>query len=176
MIVILLNGSPRSGKDTFADVALKEYDGIKHSTIDECKEFAVNMGWDGEKDDISREMLSELKKFYIKYFDGPFRDLTWKIKWQRQNDTKVFFTFSREGAEIQRVKDWCISNEMPFYYIFVTGGDSKEKYGNASDDNVSDGPKPDYIIFNEWGNKDKYKGIILDTMKEIFKNTKKKHK
>jgi len=166
MIVFLLNGYPQSGKDTFADIAMNNIGGHKHSTIDACCEFARAMGWDGIKNTKSRKMLSDLKKFYVEHFDGPFRDLTADIIWAK--NSKLFFTFSREGEEIQRIKDWCEEEGIPFYYIFVMRKEGGADYGNESDNNVCDGPQPDYICYNKWDNLEDYKKEILMVTKELL--------
>jgi len=168
MIVILLNGHPQSGKDTFADVAINEFGGHKQSTIDACKEFAYGMGWDGVKNEKSRRMLSDLKKFYIEHFDGPFKDLTNDIEWCKNGGTRLFFTFSREGSEIQRIKDWCEENDIPFFYIFVTRKNEWVDYGNDSDNNICYGPEPDYICHNNWETIKDYSKEILMVVKELL--------
>jgi hypothetical protein len=169
MIVILLNGYPQSGKDTFADIAMNNIGGHKHSTIDACCEFARAMGWNGVKDTKSRKMLSDLKKFYVEHFDGPFRDLTYEIKRKRVYDTQLFFTFSREGVEIKRIKSWCEEEGIPFYYIFVIRREGGADYGNDSDNNVcDDGPVPDYICYNKWDSLVDYKKEILMVTKELL--------
>ena len=169
MIVILLNGHPQSGKDTFADVAMEKYfESHKHSTIDACCEFAQTMGWDGIKNAKSRRMLSDLKKFYVEHFDGPFRDLINDIKWAKNTNLDLFFTFSREGSEIERIKMWCKEEGIPFFYIFVIRDEDGIDYGNDSDNNVGDGPEPDYICHNKWHTVEDYKKEILMVIKELL--------
>jgi hypothetical protein len=177
MLVILLNGYPQSGKDTFADIAMNNYGGHKHSTIDACSEFAITMGWDGIKNTKSRKMLSDLKKFYVEHFDGPFRDLTADILWGKRAKLKLFFTFSREGEEIYRIKNWCNENDIPFYYIFVIRGKSGVDYGNDSDNNVyNNSPTPDYICYNHWPTVEDYKKEILMVTKELLESMVKEYK
>jgi len=49
--IIIVNGAPRSGKDTFVNFCLKELKGLGKSvsTVDFVKEVAKFCGWDGEK-------------------------------------------------------------------------------------------------------------------------------
>ena len=169
MIVIVINGTPLSGKDTFIDIACEEFNCVKHSTIDQCKVFARLMGWDEVKDDTSRKMLSDLKIFYSKYFDGPFRNLVWNILHHKEK-VDVLFTMAREGPEIYRLKCWCEHNDIPFYYIFVVRKDLKERlYGNDADDNTLIGCIPDYICYNKWDNKEDYKKEIVNVVGNILK-------
>ena len=72
---IVINGIGRSGKDTFADL-VKDHPlcsrFLNISSIDPIKDIAISLGWDGEKDDTSRTMLSELKSLCNKYFDTSY--------------------------------------------------------------------------------------------------------
>jgi hypothetical protein len=166
MIVILLNGYPRSGKGEFIRAARTKYKCYGHSTIDFHKDIARLMGWDGIKDDTSRAMLSDLKKLHVKYFDGPFKELTHKIESASKYDVNdFFFTQSRECDEINRIEDWCRGNGYPFYYIFIHR-DNKREYGNSSDDNVEMGCIPN-IYFANNGSLDEYKERVLNLLDDI---------
>lgn len=159
MIVLLLNGHPRSGKDTFIEIARDDYKVYQHSTIDKCCQFAVGMGWDGLKTPESRAMLSELKKFYTKHFDGPFIDVINAILLADSKDYYDFFiTVSREGKEIERIKQKCKELDISFLYIMIDR-DNKKDFGNDSDNNILDGCAPDCIVDN--------KGDIADYISSV---------
>jgi hypothetical protein len=94
-------------------------------------------------------MLSDLKRFYVENFDGPFRDITGSIEYLKDTETDVFFTISREGKEIERFRQWSKHKGIPFYYVFVARGYSGSVYGNDSDDKVLEDATPDIVIHND---------------------------
>ena len=78
--LVIVNGHPRSGKDTFIDYIVDNsvFDNthrVSHSTIDTPKTIAMIMGWDGEKTPEIRLQLSNLKDFLTKKFDLPFKEI-----------------------------------------------------------------------------------------------------
>ena len=168
MIVILLNGYPLSGKDTFIDTAKKSYRCYQHSTIDRYVHIAKAMGWDGEKTDHARAMLSDLKKWAVTYFDAPFIDLT-NIILEREDaeDTDIFITVSREGEEIQRIRDWCDYQKFKFVYVFIDRQTERD-YGNSSDNNVLDGISPDIYINND-SSLHRFEKMVVDILKMSMK-------
>ena len=171
MIVVLVNGFPACGKDTFIDLASEEYKCYRHSTIDACKVFAQLMGWDGKKDTPLRKMLSDLKKLYAEHFDGPMSDLARAIL-ANKGKYDFFFTSSREGKEIYRIKCWCEHNNIPFYYIFIVRKDVPAyDYGNDSDNDVCSSTlvSPNYLCYNKWGDKEGYKEEVVRVMKDVLK-------
>ncbi len=117
--VIIVNGFPRSGKDTFCEFAEEKYRTINYSTVDTTKRIALEMGWDGEKTQRNRDMLSALKDFLTKWFDGPFLEMVDLIEGysafnEEMMDDKKYdmlydfiFIHSREPEEIKRVVEFC---------------------------------------------------------------------
>lgn len=127
--LIVLNGIPRSGKDTVAQnienwlstQTVKQYRVLykRFSTIDYYKEFAIRFfGWDGKKDESGRRLLSDLKEASIRYNDGPFKliqkefsDVENSFFQQREffSDKRPSYicliTFCREPEEIKKLKD-----------------------------------------------------------------------
>lgn len=167
MIVILVNGYPESGKDEVIQITDKLWNVYQHSSIDTPKEVAYRMGWDGEKNDKNRSMLVDLKQWWIKYFDGPFKEITELIdRTKALNIFDFLFTQSREGEEIQRIKDWCESQEIGFVYLFVRREGQERDYNNESDNNVSKGVTPDYYINNN-GTLDELKVEVTTLMSKI---------
>lgn len=77
MKVIVINGYPRSGKDTFVsyckDVLIRNgipaYD---FSTITPIKLIARQFGWNGQKDSASRKMLSDIRTALTEWNDYTF--------------------------------------------------------------------------------------------------------
>jgi hypothetical protein len=169
MIVIILNGYPGSGKDELIKMAHTQYKCIQHSTIDVCKHMALECGWLGEKDDKSRRMLSDLKKWYVDYFDGVYRDFTDTVlTYQRNTYYDFFFTVSREGKEIQRIRDWCVDYSIRCNYIFMDR-DTKRDFGNDSDNNIDEDSIPN-IYFNNKGDLDDLRTRTNDLLSDIIEN------
>ena len=70
--VVIINGTGGVGKDTFIDFCGEIVKIMNVSAVDKVKEAAkILVGWNGEKDEISRKLLSELKRLSIDYNDAP---------------------------------------------------------------------------------------------------------
>jgi hypothetical protein len=112
--LIIVNGYPRAGKDTFMDYYIQKLDecsvsGIKLSTVDTVKKAAKVFGWNGEKTPKAREMLSELKDFYTKWFDGPLTEILEALKVNDpflHDGLDVLLVAMREPEEIKRTVDY----------------------------------------------------------------------
>jgi len=105
----MINGVALSGKDLFVDLFIKNY---KHkcynwSTVDDVKSISMkSFGWDGKKTDKSRTFLSELKKLWTDFNNGPFNSMVDKIDESKKISKKiVYFIHCREPKEIQKFVD-----------------------------------------------------------------------
>lgn len=155
MKVIIINGTAEVGKDKFvsyfkeisSELRIKNY-----SSIDRVKQIAeICFGWDGKKNDKSRKLLSEMKRIWTEFNDGPFDNIINKIeidyKWSKnkgKNVSKnVYFLHIREPNEISKIKKHygfdCITLLIKKDVDFVPG--------NLSDQNV-DNYDYDYIVDN----------------------------
>ena len=86
-LVIVINGTAESGKDTLCNLASKHFRCQNHSSIDPIKVIAKAGGWDGTKDAKSRKMLSDLKAVMIAYNDLPTTYLLRKYyEFERSDD------------------------------------------------------------------------------------------
>lgn len=109
----MINGVASSGKDLFVELFTKNYKyrTVNISTIDKVKEIAKNnFGWNGKKNDKSRKFLSELKRLWIEYNNGPFLDVVNTIKefeynFKIKGEEDIFFVHVREPEEIQKFVD-----------------------------------------------------------------------
>lgn len=104
--VFILNGHPQSGKDSFAYFLIDKFKtyGISasiFSSVDNVKEAALYLGWNGDKDEHGRNALSALKDFSTKWWDGPYRDICDFIE-ELQDDEAIIFMV-REPTEIDRL-------------------------------------------------------------------------
>ena len=143
----ILNGNQGSGKDAFKK-ALSKYAKVKSiSTVDVPKEIAKALGWDGVKRDSDRNMLSDLKDWWTKYFDGSFkyveRELNNFLYGEKDSDVEIFTVDSREPEEIER-----LVRVLCFETILVERDSANHTASNHADSNVHEYKDYDYVIYN----------------------------
>lgn len=165
--IIILNGKPQSGKDTFSNFIhdyLKEIiikDNYKNiniyfenlSTVDHIKEIAKkHFGWNGIKDNKGRKLLSDLKLASSNYNNGPFQTVLSARKINHTivnlNSINIFVTVihSREPDEIKKFQDFF--GEKICSTVLIKRNTVKDMlYLNDSDNNVNHFFY-DYIIEN----------------------------
>lgn len=111
MKYFIVNGYPRSGKDTFVNFCLEELGafGKLISTVDFVKKIAYKCGWNGEKTPENRKFLSDLKDLLTQWADVPYRKTLQEIEFSRFDlnyydveNYGVVFIMSREPDEISR--------------------------------------------------------------------------
>lgn len=140
MINLIINGYPRSGKDTMIGILQHKfpYNTYSYSTIDKIKEMAKIMGWQGDKTPENRQMLSDLKKFYNDYFKGTQRDIITLVSdLYAGNNTDFLCICSREPEEIQWIYNYSKSRNIDCYRILVKRlDDINYNITNYSDTNV----------------------------------------
>lgn len=152
-IVVIVNGRPRSGKDTFCKYIIKyceekgEYCDT-WSTIDfekELLEEIVNRPYDitSEKD---RGFLSEFKQLINRYYDITFRDFVNLLEFY----SGIFLIHTREWNEINRFKDYCKENNIKFITVFITSPNEQE-FSNWSDTFCIDRKESYDILINNNG-------------------------
>jgi len=109
-LTIIINGRGGCGKDTFCDcIRARSGEGAvrAYSSIDAIKYVALSGGWDGEKDEAGRLLLSELKEAFVKYNDLPFEDT--KKRWrafEADEKAETMFLHIREMSEIEKMASW----------------------------------------------------------------------
>jgi len=139
-ILVIVNGVSQSGKDSFVNFAVEHLKTrgcpvLKHSTIDTPKEMAKIAGWNGTKNPASREMLEELKQWWIKHFDGPrvqvgetVRCLSEINPISNPDAVAVVFTMCREPDEIKKMVDWCAEVGYIYHTVcIIARGDTISK-------------------------------------------------
>lgn len=106
MQIVIVNGAPRSGKDTFCQIAqqlLGESRCTTLSTVDRMKEVAFLLGWNGQKDPKTRKFLSDLKDISSEWNDIPFQDVKRRAEAFAASGLRgIIFVMSREPEEIER--------------------------------------------------------------------------
>lgn len=151
--VIVVNGYPRSGKDTFVNFCKEKLGafGVSVSTVDFVKYLAAQSGWDGSKTPKNRKFLSDLKDLLTEWNDVPWKkveEVFESIKIEcfqyglRDND---FFLFihSREPREIERFQ-----KEYGALTVLIDREEVEGKQSNHSDAEVMNF-NYDYIINND---------------------------
>lgn len=156
MKVIIINGHGGCGKDTFVKYFI-QHAGVNYvlnvSTVDYIKKVALDLGWNNNKDDISRCYLSELKDMATYWGDIPHWDVVKKTNdfyhdLQEYGVEKegVVFIHCREPNEIQRLVDG-LSARYSVHTLLIRRPTNKI-YGNHADDDVENYDY-DYIINND---------------------------
>ena len=98
MKVIVISGQAQVGKNTFINFCKEgDYDVYDFSTIDYVKEAAKQIGWDGEKDNRGRRLLSDLKDCLTRYADIPFK----KVVSISDGNSEIISAILQEGMQIQ---------------------------------------------------------------------------
>jgi len=144
MRVIVVNGGAGVGKDRFVKI-FKDISGLRvknYSSVDRVKNVAeLCFGWNGKKDEKSRKFLSDVKRSWSEFNDGPTNDILNRI----DIDTKyciekgkniknnVYFVHIREPEEIAKIQkiygDNCIT--------LIVNKDVEIHPDNFSDKNVN---------------------------------------
>lgn len=133
-LVIVINGAGGVGKDTLCAFAAGEYRVRNVSSVDPIKELARMAGWDGDKSDKSRKMLSDLKMLFTQYNDLCLRYITGQYHQFLEGDEQVMFVHIREPEEIARFV--AVAPEHIKTLLITNSAREQHVYQNASDDNV----------------------------------------
>lgn len=110
--VVIINGKPQSGKDTFCKYAQGYCDDDESantliiSSVDPLKEMLTQLGWDGTKTDKIRGMLMDMKQLWVQNQDGPTMFLFNNILEFHKactGDDNIVFVHIREPEEIKKL-------------------------------------------------------------------------
>ena len=102
--IVVINGSGSVGKDLFCELCNQQIPCKVISTVDMVKEAYKLLGWGGEKSEIHRKGLSDIKDISTETLDHPFKYVEKSIKDFYQSDTyEILFIHSREPDEINRI-------------------------------------------------------------------------
>lgn len=140
----ILNGNQGSGKDAFKEALSKHARVLSISTVDTPKMIAARLGWNGEKTDENRNMLSDLKDWWTKYFDGSYRYVaSWWSYFLDDDSLDILTVDSREPEEIER-----FVKNLDFETILVERDSANHTASNHADSNVHEYNNYDYVIYN----------------------------
>ena len=143
-MVFIVNGKPRAGKDTFAEILNRYMVVYKYSAVTKVKEIAKQCGWDGKKEERDRKFLHELKMLTSEYSDLPYRDVLDKIEKYRSGEilADVFIVDVREPEEIERLQ-----KATDAITIYIENENVPAITSNEADANVAN-YEYDFAIFN----------------------------
>ena len=134
-LVIVINGAGGVGKDTLCSFVARAYRVRNVSSVDPIKELARMAGWDGDKSDKSRKMLSDLKMLFTRYNDLCLRYITGQYRQFLDGEEQVMFVHIREPEEIARFV--AVAPEHIRTLLITNSTKEQRVYRNASDDNVA---------------------------------------
>ena len=150
MKVVVINGYPRAGKDTFVEFCqdvLGTFRCRNLSTIDCIKKAAKVFGWNGEKTPEARRFLAKLKDISTEYNDYSYRYIKKQLseieseEWQ--GEQIIVFVHCREPKDIDRfVEDYNATT-----VLVKNKRVEDDDYSNAADANI-ELYKYDIIILN----------------------------
>ena len=150
MKVIVINGYPGAGKDTFVEFCqdvLGTFRCRNLSTIDCIKKVSKIFGWNGEKTPEARRFLAKLKDISTEYNDYSYRYIKKQLSEIESEEWKgeqiIVFVHCREPKDIDRfVKDYNATT------VLVKNKRVEDhNYSNAADANI-ELYKYDIIILN----------------------------
>lgn len=141
MKIIIINGSGGVGKDSFVNFCIK-HDGMvySYSTIDCVKKIALeHCGWDGNKDEKGRKLLSDLKDALSNYNDLPYKDVIDKInllvyecsQFDIETEHLIVFIHCREPKEIDKFK-----KRLHARTLLIRRPEEENKFNNHADSEV----------------------------------------
>lgn len=142
-LVIIINGSGTSGKDSIIEVLDSTYLQMNESSIDPIKAIGEIVGTGGRKDPKTRKFLSDMKRVCEEYNEYTTNYLLQKVEEFKQTYDTLLFVHIREGEQIDKFKTRC---SLPCKTVLVER-DCVGDWGNTSDDNVRDYTY-DYILSN----------------------------
>lgn len=176
--VIIINGYPRSGKDTFAEyiccLADKKYDveTLKYSTVDTIKEIAHDfLDWNGEKTAYWRDKLSKMKDFFELEFKLSESEIIKIINSSKEDVGSNGFLFTvmiREPKQIEQTVGLInqLYSDVDCFTVFIDRNLADKSHDNHADANVSD-YNYDFVIYNNEG-LDEFKKESKKFLKKIM--------
>ena len=161
--IYIVNGKPRAGKDTFAELLGEHCRVFKYSSVDKVKQIAAKCGWDGGKEDKDRKFLADLKRITTEFNDMSYDDVTEKVAYFLKTDFfDVMLIDIREPEEIERAIEGYGAEA-----IYINNVNVPMITSNESDANVNNFVY-DYVIAND-GTLDDFAETVKDFYNRIVR-------
>jgi len=142
--IIIINGTGGAGKDTFVSFCSEVTGVLNVSTVDKVKEAAkILVGWNGEKDEVSRKLLVDLKQLSVDYNDAPTKYICSMAEEFKNSENNLMFVHIREAVEIEKAKKLLNAKTL-----LITNPRVKLITSNDSDGKVNE-YNYDYYIVND---------------------------
>jgi hypothetical protein len=147
--IVIINGYPGSGKDTFIDICRKLTKVESVSIIDIVKHIASKAGWNNDKSPKGRKFLCDLKDILTEYNDFPIRDVALSTEEFLMWESGLLFVTMRQPEDIERFKK--VYPEA--ITLFIRRDKAKVDYEmsetkNGADSGVED-YNYDYYVYND---------------------------
>ena len=144
--IFIINGKGRSGKDTVCSIASTICKTRNVSSITPILNIARAGGWNGEKTDEARRLLSRLKETFTEFNDLSYKYCIEQVEKFYQSDARLMFIHVREPEEIARLKKKIGSDCQAL--LVRRKGVSDKIFENPSDDRVEE-YEYDVVIEND---------------------------
>lgn len=143
-LVFIVNGKPRAGKDTFAEILNRYMVVYKYSAVTKVKEIAKQCGWTGAKEERDRKFLHDLKMLTSGYSDLSYNDVVNQIRLYQCGaiEADVMLVDVREPEDIKRLTEL-----KGVFTVFIQNDNVPAITSNAADANVENYDY-DYTIQN----------------------------
>lgn len=135
-IVIIINGKGGVGKDTLCNFISLKYCTRNVSSITPILKVAKAGNWNGNKDDKSRKLLSDLKHLFSTYNDLSFTYLKNQTEEFLTTNEDVLFVHIREFEEINKYLKYVTEKGLSCKTLLIKRGNNDKTYGNNADDMV----------------------------------------
>ena len=139
-LVVIINGAGGVGKDTICSVLSDHFITYTYSAITPIKVAAAVIGWEGEKTEKDRKMLSDLKDICIRYNNLPFKYMSEKLEETTVYKIDVVIFHIREPQEIAKFRQYVIAQGHTCKTLLIRSERAQQSYGNHADDDVENYP------------------------------------